>query len=127
MPTGPQPVLPPSQGYPTGTYPTAGTWGYPVTPASPATSGRVTPTVASISPTTKQINTGAFELTVRGSNFTAESVVTIATVDQPTDLVDASTLIARTTSQGATAGGKAVTVTNAGVIATPGATFTYTP
>jgi hypothetical protein len=48
-------------------------------------------------------------------------------VAQPTDLVDDRTLIAHTTSQGATAGGKAVTVTNAGVIASPGATFTYAP
>jgi hypothetical protein len=97
-----------------------------VTPAAPATSGRPTPTVASISPTTKAINTGTFDLLVRGSNFTAESVVTVATVAQPTDLIDDRTLVAHTTSQGQTAGGKAVTVTNAGVIASPGATFTYT-
>ena len=110
----PTPVLPASGGYPVGTYPTTGTWGYPISPASPATSGRLQPTVASISPTTKGINTGAFDLLVRGTNFTAESVVTIATVAQATDLVDDRTLIAHTTSQGQSAGGKAVTVTNAG-------------
>lgn len=123
----PTPVLPPSQGYPTGTYPTAGTWGYPVLPASPATSGRLTPTVASISPTGKQINTGTFDLVVRGTNFTAESVITIATVAQPTQILDERTLVSAQTSQGQTAGAKAVTVTNAGLIATPGATFTYAP
>ena len=123
----PTPVLPPSQGYPTGTYPTAGTWGYPTSPAAPATSGRLTPTIASVSPTTKQINTGAFDLIVKGTNFTAESVVTIATVAQPTDLVDDRTLIAHTTSQGQTAGGKATTVATGTLVATPGQTFTYTP
>lgn len=123
---GPQPVLPPSQGYPTGTYPTSGTWGYPVTPASPPTSGRPTPTVASISPATRGINTGVFDLLVRGTNFTGESIVTIATVAQPTTVVDDRTLIASTTSQGQTAGAKAVTVSTGGAVATPGATLTYT-
>ena len=123
----PTPVLPPSQGYPIGTYPTAGTFGYPVTPASPATSGRQTPTVASVSPTSKQINTGVFDLVVRGSNFTAESVITLATVAQPTQVVDDRTLITTQTSQGKTAGPVAVTVNTGGVIASPGATFTYAP
>lgn len=122
----PTPVLPPSQGYASGTYPTSGTFGYPVAPPAAATGGRLTPTVASISPTTKAINTGAFDLLVRGTNFTAESVVTVATVAQTTTVVDDRTLIAHTTSQGATAGGKAVTVTTGGLIASPGATFTYT-
>jgi len=122
----PTPVLAPSGGYPVGTYPTAGTWGYPVSPAAPATSGRLTPTVASISPTGKAINTGVFDLVVKGTNFTAESVVTVATVAQPTDLIDDRTIVAHLTSQGATAGGKAVTVATGTLIASPGATFTYT-
>ena len=122
----PTPVLPTSAGYPIGTYPTAGTWGYPTSPAAPATSGRLTPTVASISPTTKAINTGVFDLIVKGTNFTSESVVTVATVAQPTDLIDDRTVVAHLTSQGATAGAKAVTVTTGTLIASPGASFTYT-
>ena len=123
----PTPVLPASGGYPVGTYPTTGTWGYPVSPASPATSGRLTPTVSSVSPTSKAINTGTFDLIVRGTNFTGESVITLATVAQPTQVVDDRTLITSQTSQGKTAAPVAVTVATGTLIASPGATFTYTP
>lgn len=124
---GPTPVLAPSGGYPSGTYPTAGTWGYPTSPAAPATSGRTTPTIASLSPSTKQINTGVFDIVVKGTNFTAESVVTVATVAQPTAIIDDRTLVATVTSQGQTAGAKAVTVATGTLIASPGQTFTFSP
>jgi hypothetical protein len=123
----PTPVLPPSAGYPPGTYPTAGTWGYPTAPASPATSGRLTPTVASISPASKKINTGPFDLVVKGTNFTAESVITVATVAQPTQVVDESTLVSAQTSQGKTAAPVAVTVATGTLVAAPGQTLTYIP
>ncbi|HET9666362.1 MAG TPA: IPT/TIG domain-containing protein [Desertimonas sp.] len=124
---GPTPTMPPSQGYPGGTYPTAGTWGYPVTPAVGATGGHPTPSVSAVSPTSKSINTGTFDMVVRGSGFTGNSQITLATVAQPTNVLDASTLVTPQTSQGKTAAPVAVTVSTGGVLASPGATFTYNP
>lgn len=123
----PTPVLPPSQGYPTGTYPTAGTWGYPLTPAAPASSGRPVPATSGISPTSMKVNTGAFDLVVKGANFTAESVIKLNGVAQPTIIIDASTLVTSQTSQGKTAGGVPVTVDTGGAVSSPAVTFTYTP
>jgi len=122
----PQPVLPTSQGYPVGTYPTSGTFGYPVSPAAPATSGRPLPTISSISPSTKAVNTGAFDLVVKGTNFTADCVITIATVAQPTIIVDDRTAISPQTSQGKSASTVAVTVANGTQIASPTINFIYT-
>jgi len=123
---GPQPALAPSQGYATGTYPTSGTFGYPVSPAATADAARQTPVTISMSPTSKSINTGTFDLVVKGDNFTADSVIRYGGTPQPTYVVDADTLVSPQTSQGKSIAAGQVTVATGGLVSTPSLTFNFT-
>ena len=71
------------------------------------------PTIATISPTSAATGGAAFTLTVKGSNFAADSVVNFAGVARTTTFVSAGQLTAAIPAAAiATAGTAAVTVTN---------------
>lgn len=83
------------------------------------------PTVGSLQPNTASAGSGAFTLTVYGTQFTTQSVVNWNGAARPTTYVNATQLTAQIAAADVAAGGTMpVTVTNPGIASSAAATFT---